>query len=284
MAPDAPAPAESDHGELKPLLEAIEARYGCDLRGYAPHSLRRRIALARSKVSEDAHEFERRILSDSELFACFLHDLTVHVSELFRDPVLYRTLRQQVLPVLRTYPQIRIWHAGCATGEEAYASAILLSEEGLYERCQIYATDLSAKVLQAAKEGIYAGARLHAFSKNYRAAGGRSVLANYFQVGHGHAVVRESLKRNILFFQHNLVSDHDFGEMHVIFCRNVMIYFGRELRERVLSRLEQSLCAGGFLCLGESEQLSRGALAGAGARFEALSAAARIYRQVDGTL
>jgi chemotaxis protein methyltransferase CheR len=257
MALDAPASAESDHGELKPLLEAIDARYGCDLRGYAPRSLRRRIALARAKVREEAHEFERRILEDSESFACFLHDLTVHVSELFRDPVLYRALRQQVLPILRTYPQIRIWHAGCASGEEAYASAIMFSEEGLYERSQIYATDLSAKVLQS---------------------------ANYFQVGHGHLVVRESLKRNILFFQHNLVSDHDFGEMHVIFCRNVMIYFGRELRERVLSRLEQSLCAGGFLCLGESEQLSRGALAGGGAQFEALSAAARIYRHVDGTL
>jgi chemotaxis protein methyltransferase CheR len=279
---DSAAPAEFDHGELEPLLAAIDARYGCDLRGYAPQSLRRRIALARAKTSEDAQEFERRILEDSESFAWFLHDLTVHVSELFRDPVLYRALRQQVLPILRTYPQLRIWHAGCANGEEAYASAILLSEEGLYERCQIYATDLSAKVLHSAKEGIYARARLHAFSANYRAAGGRSVLANYFQVGHGHVVVRESLKRNILFFQHNLVSDHDFGEMHVIFCRNVMIYFGRELRERVLGRLEQSLCPGGFLCLGESEQLSRGALAVG--RFEALSAAARIYRQMDGTL
>lgn len=284
MAHDAEAPAPSDHGELEPLLAAIDARYGCDLRGYAPRSLRRRVAFACAKAGEDARAFERRILEDSTSFAHFLHDLTVHVSELFRDPALYRALRERVLPILRTYPQIRIWHAGCATGEEAYASAILLSEEGLYDRSQIYATDLSAEVLQAAKEGIYARARLHTFSTNYRAAGGRSVLANHFQVGHGHAVIKESLKRNILFFQHNLVSDHGFGEMHVIFCRNVLIYFGHSLRERVLGRLEQSLCPGGFLCLGESEQLPRAALAGGRVRLEALAGAARIYRQVDGTL
>ena len=220
-------------------------------------------------------ELERRVLADSELFGRFLHELTVHVSDLFRDPALYRGLRAQVLPALRTYPQLRIWHAGCATGEEAYASAILLEEEGLYERAQIYATDLSEQALRTAKEGVYARARFHAFDANYRAAGGRAVLANNFHFAHGQLAVRQALKRNILFFQHNLASDHAFGEMHLIFCRNVLIYFGRALREAVLSRLTGSLRRGGFLCLGESERL---APVGAGALLHELAAAQRVYR------
>jgi chemotaxis protein methyltransferase CheR len=284
MAFDAP-PSDAGASELDALLGAIEARHGCDLRGYARSSLQRRIAFARVRSGEDARAFERRILEDPEAFARFLHDLTVHVSDLFRDPAQYRSLRALVLPILRTYPQLRIWHAGCASGEEAYASAILLSEEGLYDRCQIYATDLSAEVLDGAKQGIYARDRLQAFSANYRAAGGSGVLANHFHIGHGHVVVRQALKRNILFFQHNLVSDHDFGEMHLIFCRNVLIYFGRELRARVLARFMQSSLPGGFLCLGESERLSRVVAKGQGrARFQPLSGAERIYRFTDGAL
>lgn len=271
---------DAQDGELAGLLAAIHARYGFDLRGYAPSSLRRRVALLRARTGEDAPAFERRILSGPESLACFLHELTVHVSDLFRDPAQYLNLRTHVLPLLHGYPELQIWHAGCASGEEAYATAIMLSEAGLYDRCQIYATDLSAQVLTSAKEGIYARARLHAFASNYRAAGGRSVLANYFQIGHGHVAVRQALKRNILFFQHDLVSDHGFGEMHVIFCRNVLIYFGRELRERVLGRLTQSLSPGGFLCLGESERLSHGAAGG----LRTLAGAARIYRCAAGPL
>jgi chemotaxis protein methyltransferase CheR len=266
-------------GELTALLAAIYARYGCDLRGYAAGSLRRRLALLRARTGEDARALERRILRSPESLAQFLHELTVHVSDLFRDPALYLNLRTHVLPLLHTYPELKIWHAGCASGEEAYATAIMLSEEGLYERCQIYATDLSAQVLSRAKEGIYARSRLHAFTSNYRGAGGRSVLANYFEIAHGNLAVKPALKRNILFFQHDLVSDHGFGEMHVIFCRNVLIYFGRELRERVLGRLTHSLSPGGFLCLGESERLSRSAPD----RLRTLAGAARIYRCAAGT-
>jgi chemotaxis protein methyltransferase CheR len=263
-------------GELAGLLEAIHAKYGCDLRGYAPGSLQRRVfvALARSGMGRFC-DFQRRILDDPDLFGRFLHDLTVHVSELFRDPGLYRSFRAQVVPLLRTYPQLKIWHAGCATGEEAYASAIVLTEEGLYDRSQIYATDLSAEVLADAQEGVYSMARFRTFEANYRAAGGRAVLANYFNVAHGRVVAKQALKRNILFFQHNLVSDASFGEMHVVFCRNVLIYFGRQLREHVLTQLTRSLCRGGFLCLGESERLSR---ADAGGHFSAWADAEHIYR------
>jgi chemotaxis protein methyltransferase CheR len=157
---------------------------------------------------------------------------------------------------LRTYPLLKIWHAGCATGEEAYASAILLSDEGLYDRAQIYATDLSNEALDEAKQGVYPAARQPAFEEAYRQAGAERELSRYCTTAYDGIAMADSLRRNILFFQHNLVSDHAFGEMNVIFCRNVFIYFGRELRTRVLEKLAQSLCPGGFLCLGQSEWLT----------------------------
>ena len=243
--------------EVRLLLEAIHARYGYDLRGYTQASMQRRVlaALAKSGLPH-LGELQHRIVTDAAFFAGVLHDLTVQVSELFRDPSFYVAFRQHVLPMLRTYPLVRIWHAGCATGEEAYASAIMLSEAGLYERAQIYATDLSARAVEQAKDGVYPAERLPLFSSNYAQAGGRAELARYFTVAYDRATLIEPLRRNILFFQHNLVSDHVFGEMHVVFCRNVLIYFGRELRERVLDKLHAALVHGGFLCLGHSERIT----------------------------
>lgn len=243
--------------EVRLLLEAIHARYGYDLRGYTPASMHRRVlaALAKSGLPH-LGELQHRVVTDAAFFASVLHELTVQVSELFRDPAFYCAFRAHVLPVLRTYPLLRIWHAGCATGEEAYATAIMLSEAGLYERAQIYATDLSARAIEQAKDGVYPAERLPLFASNYAQAGGEGELARYFTVAYERATLIEPLRRNILFFQHNLVSDHVFGEMHVVFCRNVMIYFASELRARVLDKLQAALVHGGFLCLGSSERIA----------------------------
>jgi chemotaxis protein methyltransferase CheR len=244
--------------EVSLLLEAIAVRYGYDLRGYTPTSMKRRVlaALAKSGLPH-LGELQHRAITDPAFFALLLHDLTVQVSELFRDPEFYRAFREQVVPVLRTYPLLKVWHAGCATGEEAYASAILLHEAGLYERAQIYATDLSPRAIEQAKEGMFPSERLAAFVDNYERAGGTTSFDQYYTEAYDHFALSESLRRNILFFQHNLVSDHVFGEMHVVFCRNVLIYFGRELREHVLAKLRAALVPGGFLCLGSSEQIAR---------------------------
>jgi len=242
--------------EIRLLLEAIHARYGFDLREYAGSSMRRRVraALARSGLRH-LGELQHRILVDPSSFPGVLDDLTVRVTEMFRDPSFYRTVRERVLPILRTYPLLKIWHGGCSSGEEAYASAILLEEGGLYDRSQIYATDLNPGALELARQAVYTAERFESFAENYAKSGGSSALASYGTRAYDQVALRDSLKRNILFFQHDLVSDHVFGEMHVIFCRNVFIYFDQRLRQRVLEKFAQSLCPGGFLCLGSAERL-----------------------------
>jgi chemotaxis protein methyltransferase CheR len=250
--------AAIDEAAVARLTGAIFERYGYDLRGYAPASLRRRVgaALGRSGLSTVA-ELERRTVCDPDFFARVLDSLTVRVSDMFRDPSFFQAFRRRVVPLLRSLQRINIWHAGCAGGQEVYSLAILLSEEGLYDRCQIYATDLNPRAVEEAKRGVYVAGGRVALSASHRDAGGQSDLARYATDAYGGVSIHASLRRNILFFQHDLVSDHVFGEMDVIFCRNVMIYFGRELQERVLGKLGQSLRRGGFLCLGRSERLSR---------------------------
>jgi chemotaxis protein methyltransferase CheR len=183
-----------------------------------------------------------------------------------------------VVPLLRTYPQLKIWHAGCAAGEEVYATAILLSEEGLYERTQIYATDLSPQALERAKEGLYPAAEEPKFADNYRRSGGTGAFGNYISSAYQHIAMKESLRKNVVFFQHDLISDQPFGEMQVIFCRNVLIYFGPELRRRVIAKLGQGLCRGGVLCLGKSERLPTMPADPAGL-FTEYAARERIYRR-----
>lgn len=242
--------------ELRLLLEAIYARYGYDLRGYTLDSMRRRVRGALAKTGLDhIAALQHQLLHDAEFFAQLLDDLTVQVSDLFRNPSIYHVFREEIVPVLRSYPLLRIWHAGCATGEEAYASAIILSEAGLYDRTQIYATDVSARVVAAASQGVYRLDRLPAFADNYRRAGGVGNFARYYTQAYDHFAMVESLRRNIVFFQHDLVGDEVFGEMQMVFCRNVLIYFGASLRDRVIDKLSASLCPSGFLCLGDSEHL-----------------------------
>jgi chemotaxis protein methyltransferase CheR len=262
--------------ETRLFLEAIFERYGYDLRGYEPDSIRRRVSAALSR-SGYAHlgELQHHMLREPTLFATVIDALTVNVSDMFRDPDFYRAFRAHVVPVLRTYPQLKFWHAGCATGEEVYATAILLMEESLYERAQIYATDLSQSSLARAREGVYSEAQLTSFAENYRASGGTRRLEEYYSKAYGRIAMREGLKKNVVFFQHNLVSDYALGEMQVIFCRNVLFYFGAPLRKRVLEMFAGGLCRGGFLCLGASEAPP----ASAGVPFVDFLAQKRIYRR-----
>jgi len=243
--------------EIHLLLQAIQTRYGYHFVNYAQASMRRRVraALTRSGLSH-LGELQHQILLDPSFFASVLDDLTVRVSEGFRDPAFFQAFRERVVPILRTYPSLKVWHAGCASGEEVYATAILLAEENLYERAQIYATDMSPKALEMAREGVYPEERRHEFERNYLESGGKDRLGSYFSQAYGRIVVREALRRNVVFFQHDLASDQALGEMHVVFCRNVLIYFGTELRERALATFAGCLQRSGFLCLGMNEALS----------------------------
>jgi chemotaxis protein methyltransferase CheR len=272
MAPE----VDVEELEIRLLLEAIHAKYGYRFQDYAQGSMRRRVraALARSGLKH-LGELQHKLLLDPEFFASTLDDLTVRVSEVFRDPTFYRAFRELVVPVLHTYPLLKIWHAGCASGEEVYTMAILLCEENLYDRAQIYATDMSPKALEMAREGVYAESAAASFGRNYQESGGKLRLDDYYSSAYGRIVVRESLRRNIVFFQHDLASDYALGEMNVVFCRNVLIYFGAELRDRALSTFSDCLDYGGFLCLGRNESLPTGAAG----NFAVTSASERIYRR-----
>jgi chemotaxis protein methyltransferase CheR len=235
----------------------------------------RRVAAAAAKVGA-AHlgELQHRLLREPQTFSAILDVLTVRVTEMFRDPAFYRAFTRLVIPALRTYPQLKIWHAGCASGEEVYATAILLDEAGLYERAQIYATDMSSVAVAQAREGVYPEGMLDEFTRNYRAAGGERDFSGYWSRAYGSISILPALKRNVHVFQHDLVSDYSLGEMQLVFCRNVLIYFGDELRQRVFRLFADGLLRGGFLCLGASEAVplpQRG-------QYDEVSAAARIFR------
>jgi len=242
--------------EVSLVLEAIHLRYGYDFRSYAPDSMGRRLLAAAAKIgARHLGELQHRLLHDADAFATILDLLTVRVTEMFRDPPFFRALREHVLPLLRTYPQLKIWHAGCASGEEVYATAILLSEAGLYERTQIYATDMSSVAVEQTREGVYLESMLVQFANSYREAGGERDIEGYFSRAYGRVSVRPALKKNVHVFQHDLSSDYSLGEMQVILCRNVLIYFGAELRQRAYTLFTDALTRGGFLCLGASEAL-----------------------------
>lgn len=262
--------------EIRLLLEGIHARYGYDLRGYAPASIRRRVMLALARSGfRSLGELQHAVLADREVFARLLEDLTIRVTEMFRDPSFYRVLRERVVPHLRTYPVVRIWHGGCASGEEVYATAIVLHEEGLAGRSEIFASDLSTTALAQARQGVYPAKRLPETEARYREAGGTKELRSYCTEAYEHFAIADALRRNVFFFQHDLVADQPFGEMEAIFCRNVLIYFDRDLRREVLRKLAASLRPGGFLCLGSGERLTAiDALHG----FVEFAATGRIYR------
>jgi chemotaxis protein methyltransferase CheR len=261
--------------EIRYVIDAIHRRYGYDFREYERDSMRRRIrsALAKSDMT-NLGELQHRVLTCPEYFVALLDDLTVQVSEFFRDPGMQLAFRNDVCPVLRTYPQLKIWLAGCASGEEIYSTAIILEEEGLYDRAQIYATDVSVGALGRAKEGVYAERLALQAEDAYQRSGGKNRFRDYFSQAYGNIRLRESLRRNVTFFQHDLVTDYALGEMQVIFCRNVLIYFDVPLRTRVVSMFTRGLSHGGFLCLGQSECLP----AAVAAEFGEFSTQERIYR------
>jgi chemotaxis protein methyltransferase CheR len=262
--------------EVRLVLEGIHARYGYDLRGFAPVPMRRRLQSVLGRYgARHMGELQHRILADRDFFFSILDELTVQVSDMFRDPDFYAAFRERVVPYLRTYPQLKIWHAGCAGGEEVYATAILLAEESLYARTQSYATDFSSRAVEGAREGVYPDSRAGSFAENYRRSGGTGTFESYFTRAYGRIAVNEPLRQNVVFFQHHLGADHALGEMHVVFCRNVLIYFGEELRQRVLSLFAECLPQGGFLCLGSKERLLGSAVSG----FEGFAPDVAIYRR-----
>ena len=263
--------------ETKLLMEGVYQVYGYDFREYSEASLRRRLTHWLSGSGFDTLSIAQSyLLRDRSLFETLLRGITVNVSEMFRDPVFFRTIREQVVPYLMTYPFVKIWHAGCSTGEEAYSMAILLLEEGLKGRFRIYATDINGEVIRKAQEGIYPLKELQSFTRNYQQSGGTGSFSDYYTARYDHAILNPALRENIVFAAHNLTVDADFGEMNLILCRNVMIYFKQPLKERVLELFDSSLVSGGFLCLGTKESLDHRNISD---RYESIKPRMQIYRK-----
>ena len=242
--------------ELQLLIDAIYLKYHFDFRGYSTASLKRRMraALIRFEVGT-LSQLQDRVLHDATVFPALLDFLTVPVSEMFRDPSYFRSLRQTVVPLLKTYPSLKVWVAGCSTGEEVYSLAILLREEGLLTRSIIYATDINPLSLQKAEAGVYDLERIASFTENHRRSGARSSLSDYYTAAYDRAVFDKSLKRNIVFTDHSLATDSVFAEVQLVSCRNVLIYFNRELQDRAIGLFRDALCRRGFLGIGSKESL-----------------------------
>jgi chemotaxis protein methyltransferase CheR len=270
--------ADPELDDLRLLLDTVNERAGLDFRGYAYSSLRRRVAraVAEGGVAGVA-ELHQRLKADDDVLAALVRTLTVHTTAMFRDPDFYRLFRREVVPVLRTYPFVRVWVAGCSTGEEVYSLAILLREEGLAERCRIYATDVSGAVLERARAGIFPLSAMQEYSRNYHLAGGARPFTDYYAADSESVVFQRPLRDNVVFGTHNLVSDASFNEFNVILCRNVMIYFRRALQARVHRLIYDSLVTFGYLGLGRSESIR---FTPHGANFDALGGRERLYRKI----
>jgi len=266
--------------EIELLLEGVFRHYGYDFRDYASSSIRRRLRhLLAGEGLASISDLTEKVLHDPAWLDRLLAAFSINVSAMFRDPTFYRVFREQLVPILRTYPFVRIWHAGCSTGEEVYSTAILLHEAGLYDRCRIYATDINETVLRKARDGIFPLTAMKAYTANYIQSGGTGAFSEYYTAHYDNAIFRPWLKRNLVFAQHNLAMDTSFNELHVIVCRNVMIYFNRALQSRVVDLFSASLVRLGFLCLGNKESLKGTA---GEAAYEIVDADERIYRKVRG--
>lgn len=264
--------------EIELLLEGIFRRYGFDFRSYAYSSIRRRLhkrmeAEGLSTVSA----LQEGVLHDPAMMERLLLDLSINVTSMFRDPGFYVAFREKVVPLLRTYPFLRLWHAGCSTGEEVFSMAILLTEENLYERCRIYATDINENVLFRAKKAIFPLDRMKEYTDNYIRTGGKRSFSEYYTARYDAALFNQSLLRNVVFAQHNLVTDRSFAEFNVIFCRNVLIYFDRKLQERVHELFYESLATFGVLALGSKESLRSSRFENS---YDQVDVRKKIYRKV----
>ncbi|WP_274630982.1 CheR family methyltransferase [Arvimicrobium flavum] len=250
------APQKIEDIEIRLLLEALFLKYHYDFRNYAMASIKRRLRQAREQLGFATFSaMQESLLHDASLLPRLLRFLTVQVSEMFRDPSYFRAIRERVVPHLRTYPSLKVWVAGCSGGEELYSLVILFREEGLEDRTIFYATDISHEALQAARAGIFPLDRAPLFTENHRESGGKSSLSDYYQAAYGGVSFDKTLRRNVVFSDHSLVTDAVFGEMHLISCRNVMIYFDRALQDRALGLFKDSLARKGFLGLGAKETL-----------------------------
>lgn len=265
--------------EIQLLLEGVFRHYGFDFRNYALASIKRRIWNAvRAENLKSISGLQERLLHDPACLERFLLGLSVNVTSMFRDPTFYLAFRQKVVPLLRTYPFIRIWHAGCSTGEEVYSMAILLQEEGLYHRCRLYATDMNESVLRQAKAGIFPIHLMQEYTQLYLKAGGKYSFSEYYTAAYDSAIFRSTLKENLIFSQHNLATDGSFNEFNVILCRNVLIYFNNILQDRVHKLLYESLGTFGILGLGQQETLS---LTKYEDRYEELESREKLYRRIQ---
>ncbi|WP_233843713.1 protein-glutamate O-methyltransferase CheR [Dyella sp. 2HG41-7] len=268
--------SELDSIEVELFVRALDKRHGYDFSQYSPASFKRRVRqLANQLECKTISGLIERVMHEPQLLPNVLETLTVPASDMFRDPTVFRALREKILPMLASYPHINIWQAGCAHGEEVYSLAILLEETGLYDRTQIFATDLSERALQKASDGIYSVQEAQQWSRNYQAAGGTRSLADYCSVGYKLLKLNHRLCRNVTFAVHNLATDGVFCEAHLILCRNVLIYFSNPLQDRALSLFRDSLVRGGFLCMGLRENMS---LATAAQDFAPFMESLRIYR------
>jgi chemotaxis protein methyltransferase CheR len=264
--------------ELRLLMEAIYLKYSYDFRDYSGASQKRRVHHALHQMDcAGISELQARVLHDPDAFMQLLQYLTIPTSEMFRDPSYFQALREQVVPHLHTYPSLKIWIAGCSTGEEVYSMAIMLKEEGLLERSIIYATDINPQSLERARKGVYPLDRMRAYTASYQMAGGKCAFSDYYTAAYDSALFDRSLIENVSFADHSLATDSVFSETNLVCCRNVLIYFNRTLQERALGLFHESLCYRGFLGLGSKETIDFSAYAG---NFEPLVKAERVYRKV----
>ncbi|MBN2002498.1 MAG: protein-glutamate O-methyltransferase CheR [Anaerolineae bacterium] len=264
--------------EIALFLEALYQRYDYDFKNYAKASLRRRIRhfLASTPYTQIS-EMIPHLLYDEAFAQSAMQDFSIMVTEMFRDPTFYAVVREKVIPYLKTYPFMKVWHAGCATGEEVYSLAIVLKEEGVYDRATIFATDFNDAALQTAREGIYPLKDIRLYTKNYQLGGGARSFADYYHAQYESAIMDQALKKNVTFANHNLVTDGVFSEVHLIFCRNVLIYFDKTLQNRVLKLFSDSLSYGGFLCLGTKETLQ---FSDVQDRFKVIDPREKIYQKI----
>ncbi len=271
--------SKAENIELNLLLEAIFIMYGYDFRNYSKASIKRRVLSFLSEVDcETISDLQHEILYHTDFFEKLLFKLSVNVTQMFRDPDFYRALIKHVFPELETKDNIKIWHAGCATGEEVYSLSILLKEEGLYEKCCLYATDIDDRSIGKAMEAVYPMKNMQEYTSNYNKAGGQKSFSDYYTAKYDFAILKNELKKNIVFTNHNLATDAVFGEMDLIICRNVLIYFNRKLQDRAFDLFKESLCSKGILCLGSKETIR---VSQCSDDFEDVAASQRIYRVKD---
>jgi chemotaxis protein methyltransferase CheR len=264
--------------EVGLLLEGLYQAHGFDFREYSRASIKRRILeMMRAEKLGTISAFQNRLLHDAACLDRFLLGVSVHATAMFRDPSFYLTFRKKVVPLLRTYPTVQIWVAGCSTGEEVYSLAILLREENLYGKCRIYATDISQAVLRKARDGIFPLAAMRDYTNNYHQAGGANEFSDYYTAHYDSVIFSSALKSNVVFSEHNLATDGSFNEFQVILCRNVMIYFNRDLQARVHNLLYDSLTMFGVFGLGNKESLKFTPRA---AFYEHLNDKDKLYRKV----